>query len=1340
MKTKFLILLFLLGLSDAIQAVHFKHIGPESGLAHPTVLSICQDSIGRIWFGTNEGLNVYDGNQLISYKPYQNLTASPSFLGEVVKRIVVLSGNELFFMTNKALVKYDIRKETFSTIWEKSRIHSIYSHQGIIWIATSHELYRWDDRNQQLTLHTRLPFEITAEFLIDRQGRKWFASPEGIFRTSDDSHFERITGIPNIESVFESSDGDIWAGSKENGLLRILPNGELLQYNTRNSASKGLHANNVRKITEDRDGNLWFGTFNGLYMFDLQKDLFTSYTREDRIGGITHSSIYPVFIDKNDVLWIGTYFGGVNYASIKKNSFTFYNSSDRQNYLTNPVVGSMCEDSKGNVWICTEGGGLNMLEPESGTIRHFTSSNAPFYLPHTNLKSILYDADKELLYIGSNPNGLYSYDIRHNRFNHEIPGTPDSISSIDEMARYGDRLFFSTKRQIHTYSLKERKASLLYQSPHIASAHIRIDRNKRLWVVEGNQVHLFDVETLKKTTTYDLGDQGIYSRIIRTFQSSKGDHYICTYGNGIMRLDTVSRRFVPFPPQSSPQLSSYCYQMGETPNGNLIITGDKGLTILNEKGELRQSILPEEYFPLNAFMRDCGLFISRNGMVYIGGINGLLTFSETELATPVSYEQPYFSRLYIHERLIQPNDSTGILSEGLPFTKRIVLTHEQNKIEIQFASKSYTSGINPQIYEYKLQGMDKTWYRTTRKSLSYTHLPPGDYLLEVREKGASADTPHATRQLQIVILPPWYATWWAWTLWIFLFLLVAGIGIYIVLARKRLHDSIRKEQMEKQQLKEIDEAKFRFFTSVSHEFRTPLTLIVGQLELLLQEHKIAPSVYTKLTKVTQQAQYLSSLITELIEFRKYEQEQMNIKVAPHSINSYINQVYDSFKELARKQNVGFSVQYCKEDVEVWLDGQQMLKVLYNLLANAFKYTPEEGEIGIGLSVNEQQNLLYIRITDSGVGMNPEELEHIFDRFYQADNQAAANNQHPTGTGIGLALAKSIVEAHKGTIVAKSQTGYGSVFTITLLLGTEHLRADKHIVFEKEQGETHLLFQMPVQPQPAKPATEEEEETEASDDKQYTVVLIEDNAELLEILANLFAPFFNTQTAVNGQEGYELIKQIKPDLVVSDVMMPVMTGTELCSKVKNDLELCHIPVVLLTALNMPQQTIEGLVSGADDYIGKPFNAQVLLARCNNLIRSRKMLYQQFTQKPEAEISIMATNKLDLEFMEKVSAIIDANLTDPEFSIDQLAGEMYMGRSSFYRKFKALTGVSPNDFINSYRLKRAAVMLIEQPEIPISEISDSLGYNTPNYFCRKFKEQFNVAPLKYRQQNRKENEQK
>ena len=1329
---RYLLFLLMLYVCNVSYAIHFKHIGSENGLSHPTVLSIYQDSIGRVWLGTSEGICVYDGNRLTAYKPYQKNT-SQLFPGEVIKEITSLSGNDIFFVTNKALVKYDIRRETFSTVWERSRIHSIFSGGDVIWIAVSHELYLWDSHTQKLSLRARLPFDTSKAILVDDKHRKWFATSNGIYRTENDIDFKRISTIPNVVSLFEAKNGDVWAGTRDDGLLRILPDGRMVQYNAQNSFSKGLQTNNIRQIAEDSSSNIWFGTSNGLYEFNLSSNTFKNYNQKDESDGIGNSSIYPVFINNEDVLWIGTYFNGANYASIKKeNSFVFYNSLKKENHLSSPIVGSMVEDNGGNIWICTEGGGLNVLDMANGHIKHFTGvNNRP--LPQTNLKSILYDAVKDLLYIGTNSDGLYTYDVQRGKFEQKIVADRDTVNSIGAMARDGDHLFFSSKGGIYLYSLSNHDLSLIYRSSEVASAHLRIGTDHCLWVVEDCRVLLFDIKTCRLVKRYDLGKQGIYSRIIRTFQSASGDNYICTFGNGVMKLDAVSGQFVPFPSEASPVPSSYCYQMGETPNGNLIVTGDKGITIICEKNGMQKSLFLEEYFPLNAFMRDCGLFISHDGTIYAGGINGLVSFSESELSIHPESDDLYFTKLYVHENPVSPNDGSGILTESLPFVKKITLTHTQNKIELQFASKEYASILSPQVYEYILHGMDDTWYKTVHKSISYTNLTPGSYLLEVRKKIYTADNAD-TLKMRIIVLPPWYATWWAWIIWtVLLLLFVVGI-VCIWVSHRKMREAILKEQIESQQLRKMDEAKFRFFTSVSHEFRTPLSLIIGQLELVLQNYKITSPVSNKLTKVINQTQYLNNLVTELIEFRKYEQEQMTIKVASYSINHYVSQIYENFKELASHLNIKYTLQLCEEDAEVWFDGRQMQKVFYNLLSNAFKYTPKNGEIGIQLLADRKANLLYVRVVDNGVGINSEEMKHIFDRFYQADNQVS-NATLGAGAGIGLALTKSIVEAHKGTIEVKSQTGYGTIFTVTLLLGIEHLRNDKHVTFEKYKGLDFTLFP------PVRNLMETSVQGEKDEDRGFVnegkadIVIVEDNAEMADILVDLFSPFYNVQTADNGEKGYDLIREIKPSLVISDVMMPVMTGTELCTKLKSDLDLCNIPIILLTALDMPEQTIDGLRRGADDYICKPFNAQVLLARCNNLIASRRLLGKM--KMPDAEFPMMATNKLDQEFMEKVISVVDKNL-DTEFNNDQLAVEMCMSRSAFYNKFKVLTGMSPNDFINSYKLKKAVVMLKDEAQLPITEIADRLGYNSVNYFSRKFKMQFGITPSNFRKKGSEESE--
>lgn len=1322
MKTCLLTIFLILFIPLQIQAIHFNKLNTKDGLAHPSVFAITQDSLGRIWFGTAEGISVYDGNTITSYKPSFNTNDISSFEGSIVSNIVCSTNGDVFFQTSEALVKYNIRKRTFQSIQNKGNL-PLYSQQGAIWVVIDHTLYRWNEDKEELVPQIeKLPTANTRALVIDKKGRKWFSYYGGIFYTDDDKHFNQIINKISMTSMFLSSNGDIWVGSSNDGLFRIQPDGTILTYNTSNSLSKGLYDNKIRKITEDKYGNIWFGTFTGLYRYNLQNDKFTSYTRENKSGSITDSSIHTVFVDKSGILWIGSYFGGVNYASINQNSFNYYNTSDHPNTLSHPVVGCMAEDSQGNIWICTEGGGLNMLNPKKEAITRFNSTEPPFFQPHPNLKSVLHDPKSKLLYIGTYGKGLYTYNPFTNTFKAEIGQDKTSdLNIINTIIQNGDNLFLSAAKGIYIYSLKRKEAQLFYKTNK--SSHVLLDTDTCLWVAVNEQLCKFDIKTRKQLSVYNLRKQGFACTIRQIFESSQKEIYITTSQYGVMKLNRKTQLFEPFPQTPSSLLNQYCYRIAETSEHNLIVTGDNGIAFMSEKGVIQQVLsVGSPSLPLDAFTSDCGLKVDREGQIYIGGTNGLVIMKEKKENLSIN-DQLYFTELYVHNNLITPNDPTGILSNELPFTQAIWLNHDQNKIEIQFSS---TAPVNESqnLYKYRLIGIDKTWYHTNQKSVSYTNLPPGKYTLEVQRANLYQTFP--TARLKITVRSPWYTSWWGWTLWTTILLSCTGLTYRTLYARKKLKNTIRKEQMEKQHIKELNEAKFKFFTSVSHEFRTPLTLIIGQLEIIQQKNELTQVTRNRFGKVIHQCRLLNDLITELIEFRKYEQGHYMLHVSPYPINQYIADICNSFQELASQRNIQIKMIPCKEELEVWFDGKQIKKVIYNLLSNAFKYTPENGTVSITLTSDRATNQLHISITDNGVGIEEKDLPHIFERFYQADNEIQDQKQF-FRAGIGLALVKSIVEKHKGNIHVKSQPKQGSIFTLSLQLGKEHLTNHPHVRFTKEQDNTLPL--LPDIPLPPNEKNDTEMELLIKQEKPI-IVLIEDNTELLEVLVNIFTPLYTVKTAINGQEGLDIIRKVSPNLIVSDIMMPVMTGTELCNIIKNNIEFCHIPIVLLTALNMPEQHLKGLLYGADDYICKPFRPQILLARCNNIIRSRKILYNQFAQKTEIDLSLLATNKLDKEFLDKVTVIIDENISNPEFNIDQLAQNMYMGRTSFYTKFKSLTGMSPRDFMIKHKLKQAMILLKQNRKLSIKEISNTVGFSTPNYFCRLFKEQFNISPNQFR----------
>lgn len=587
--------------------------------------------------------------------------------------------------------------------------------------------------------------------------------------------------------------------------------------------------------------------------------------------------------------------------------------------------------------------------------------------------------------------------------------------------------------------------------------------------------------------------------------------------------------------------------------------------------------------------------------------------------------------------------------------------------------------------------------------------------------------------MQLTISAPWYATWWAFLLYIISFIGCLYYFISSRIAKRTLALSLEKERFEKQQIEQLNQEKLVFFTNVSHEFRTPLTLIISHIDIILQKSSLNPSIYNQILKIRKNAQQMSNLISELLEFRKLEQNHKTLQISQQDITPFLKEIYFSFVDYAHLRNIHYDFQLSETPTLCWFDSQLLEKVFFNLLSNAFKYTPDNGNIII--SGRTTDNEVEISISDTGSGIAKNDVSQIFARFFQANNQKPGEYSSP-GTGIGLALSKTIVEKHHGTITVDSTLGKGSTFTVRLPRNADVFQADKNIQLSNQQQESSIVpGSLDVLPETDTYLTESVH-TENAEEKTHTVLLVEDNEELLQLLTELFSPFYEVICATNGEEGLKQVYEHKIDLIISDIMMPKMSGTEMCLQIKNNIDYCHIPLILLTALNSTEQNIEGLNRGADDYITKPFHAQLLLARANNLIRSRLLMQHQFDKKPISEIDLTCINPLDKDILKRTAESIEQHIDDTEYDIPVLCKEVGIGRSLLYTKFKALTGMTPNNFILNYRLKHAAALLQQYPDIPIAEVSDRCGFSSPVYFSRCFKNQYGCTPQNYRKEKKTE----
>ena len=641
---------------------------------------------------------------------------------------------------------------------------------------------------------------------------------------------------------------------------------------------------------------------------------------------------------------------------------------------------------------------------------------------------------------------------------------------------------------------------------------------------------------------------------------------------------------------------------------------------------------------------------------------------------------------------------------------------------MEFATFNYNSDRN-RLFEYYLDGFDKVWTQTSGTTVTYTNLPPGDYTLKVRSMENKESLKDAIC-LNIHVSAPFYATIWAY---LFYVLCLTALMVAFVRFKTRqaaLRSSLEFERKEKERIEELNQVKLRFFTNISHEFRTPLTLILGQIEVLMQMD-LGTTVYNRIQRIYKNAWHMRNLISELLDFRKQEQGYLKLRVEEQNLVTFTRQIYMCFYEYAQKKEITYRFDSVEETISVWFDPIQLQKVIFNLLSNAFKYTSNKGNITV--EVRKVASQAVVSVCDTGIGIPVEHISKIFDRFYQTDN-ASSSSSFTLGTGIGLALAKGIMNMHHGKIEVESTVGEGTKFILSLSLGNRHFSDEEMAVTE---GRESLIIPEASVSSYGQLMAEEIKEPESQknmdEEDKPTILLVDDNTELLSMLEDIFLPMYNVYTACNGREGLEMAQQIQPDLIVSDVIMPEMSGKDLCYKIKTNVELSHISVVLLTAQTSVEYVVEGLMFGADDYITKPFNIKVLVARCNNLIKNKKRLIAHYagkviTESPVAE----AINEKDKELLTKCVNIVRENFENPDFDVTALASELCMGRSKLYMQFKQMTGLTPNEFILKVKLDEAMSLLTDHPELNITEISVRLGFSSPRYFSKSFKAFFGIAP--------------
>lgn len=1301
--------IYLYGYAILPTQFHFRHYNIENGIPANNISALLQDQKGFIWIGTDYGLSRFDGNQFTFYQKTNPLYSN--FHANSINTICETNTNELWVGTEKGVFIYNQIKDTFTPFTkqtsDETKIMSLITHiiqdkGGNIWIATNKQgIFLFNIQTNKLT-QFEIPQNdnIVIRILNDEQNNIWLSGPYQLCKLNKvNNTFETYTIEGETKGVYsmalwEDSSHYIWMGTWDKGLWKLDPQTkQVKKYLTNEKEQKILH---IHSILEYSPELLFIGSDNGLTIFNIvthESFLYNNYG--DSENSLSDKFIYPMLKDQEGGVWIGTYYNGVNYLPPYCGQFNGYSESSETPYFKSRIISRFCEEENGNIWIASDDSGLSYFNPST---MQFLDFNGREELKKNNLHALCI-VGKDL-WIGTYGDGIQVLNTQSGKIKNY-----NATNGLDENSIYS--IFKDSQGQIWTgsmngicqYDAQSQRFTLVKQLGALV-IEITEDTKGNLWIATlGGGLFRYSPQKNKEWKKYNQ-DQGLNNLNINHLCINRENQIWAATSEGLYLYNPLKDTFE--------------YQPLKVPNEciNAILAGEDCLWLTTAKGLVKYTPATQE---TQIFTKSDGLqseaFImasalkTRNGEFYIGSINGFNTFYPHQLKLNTQKPNVVLTSLEIFNKKIE-TQKDGILPEAIDHLKEIHLSYKDNVITLNYAALSYCTPQKNQ-YAYMLEGFDKGWnYVGSQHSTTYTNLPAGTYTFRVKASNNDNIWNEEGTSIRIIVHPPFYLSLPFKIGYVLLFLLALGLLLrYVIRRSEKKHAKAIDELNSKKEI-EIHEAKINFFTMIAHEIRTPVSLIIGPLEKIMQSTHIPTNERQELEIIDRNSQRLLYLVNQLLDFRKVEQKEIRMKFSSQSIKELMQAVCERFSPTLQQNGVSFSVTYPDEHFHADVDKEALTKVLSNLLTNANKYT--QSRIEVRFQEHPEKQTFSIEVQDNGKGMSEEELTKIFKPFYQA-------SENKPGTGIGLSIVKGIVEAHHGQVNVTSQPGHGSSFMITLPQKQENLSAEE----EENQAGNPL-------PEDIIP---EQNATASMSQKVLPIMLIvDDNEDMLNFLSSHFQTSYTIVTAVDGVDALNKLKEQEVALIISDWMMPNMNGIDLCKAVRNNQLTSHIPFILLTAKTDTEAKITSMNCGADAYIEKPFSLQYLEACIKNLLELRLQLRQKFSQMPTVSINSIAANQSDKVFLEKMNHLIEENLNNEELSVDFLAEKLCISRSGLFVKIKGLANTTPNEMIQIIRLKKAASLLLEN-QYRINEVSYMVGFNNPSYFSKCFQKQFGMKPGEY-----------
>ncbi len=1360
----------------------FERINTDNGLSKDNVYAITQDCRGFLWFGTDYGLNRYDGYDFKWY--FHDKEDTSSLANNYVNALLLDRAGNLWVGTNGFLHLYHPERDNFQRIplFDKKK-----EYQGIqygvlfedrdsnIWVGDfDRGLFRYLVRKKKMVDYTEKVANLGIGTIMQtKDGRVWVGTDMGrIFSIEPETGRVDEYANPLIDPE-ELHDDFVWfIEEREDGKLLIGSSKGLFEFD-RHTARVSRHALggfrersfNFTCYYRDTSGTEWFGTSGQGLLVSGEKTLLLE-RKPNNMMSLSNNEVHDIFCDRSGVYWIAT-MSGISKLDPALFFFTYYQNdpNDPQSLHFNNVS-SFCEDDQQRIWIGTQGGGVDVFIPSQEKFYPLEKITGP--LPAA-MDKVIYDLHASRngnIWIAT-MNALDRFDCKKRRFYHYgyLKYNPDYLSrkddytmdgkailSIDEdpagnvwLGTYGGGV---TRITLGGKNGKPEFTNFKHdpQDPHsLSNNYVRkifVDRFGIVWIgTLGSGLDRYDPQT-GTFSHYQHKEEDSTSLsnnfVTEIYEDHFGNLWVGTY-LGLNKFDREHERFFLYMINKN-EMYRMISEIYLDRNSNLWITTDNGFYRYNlrTKRVNKYSIangLQGNNFNINA------LFAASDGRVYIGGRNGFNVFRPADLSLNTYAPPVEITEILIDNKPVRfgyGKDGIILYIDGQQ-SPGIRLTYRNKVISFKFAALSYT--LNKQYqYAYKMQGLNDNWVYTNSslRIASFTNLYPGTYTFRVKAANNDGVWNKKGTSVTVQMAVPYWKTWWALMLYILAILGIFYLIMRFILVKKKLEDELYTERVEREKIMEVNRMKIEFFSNVSHEFRTPLTLILSPIESLLKKHA-DPDTEKKLKMIHGNASRLLNLVNQLLTLRKSETDKWKMEAEPVDLIDFLEEIKASFNELAAKKQIIFQLKtQLPRPQMIWLDRMKMKSVFYNLLSNAFKYTPDGKKITMVIrketvfqdkimlfrrrNRDEGEMFVVVDIIDEGIGIPKDKIAYIFDRFYTIGSR----NITATSTGIGLTLVRNIVLMHHGKVIVDSIPGKGSTFSVFIPAGDVN-RNDEYTP-GTEGKET-----IPEEPSPEggkevpKALPEEAYEEEEGKDKPLLLV-IEDDEGIRKYIIDELREVYSFMEASNGLEGLTVAREALPDLIISDIIMPEMDGSEMVSRLKNDVATSHIPVIMLTAKSTEEDMVEGLRTGADSYITKPFNIDVLKARIDNLLRSRQKLREKYSSELMLKPRNIIIGNRDGELLSKLIGIIEENMSDPDFSVKTLADGVGLSRMQLYRKLKALVDKTPHDLINTIRLERAAQILV-QKQMTVSEVAYMVGFNTPKYFSRCFREKYGMLPTQY-----------